>query len=435
MSWKRLVCSVISIVMIMSILAGCTSGGTSASGSASPSASASASAAPVKETIKIGLLTPMTGYTAANGIDVKSAVELWLAQHDNKVGGFPVDIIVEDDEADASAALTKAKKLVEMDGCKIIIGPSVTAALYSVKDYCEEAGVLLLTCTAAGDDATMVKASDYLVRCSTASSQMLHPLGEFAAKTLGLKKVALLGYDFLYGYETTGGFQRVFEENGGKVVWKQLIANNLTDYSSIISSMPLDDVDGLVFIISGSNVIQFEKQLVEYGVTDRKNLTIVAGVNGAEENALSEVSTKCAGFYTSQNWYAQQDGKNTVKEKLQADFLAKTGHALSTNTAQFWTAMQILDKALSGMDKLGEATEISKTIRAGQYDTVIGPIKFDEYGQAILNVYIRQLEVVDGKLRNKLVKTYENVSQFWTYDPKTFMSGQRYSATWPTVTP
>jgi branched-chain amino acid transport system substrate-binding protein len=415
MSLKRIICVAICIMMILVLPVG--------------------SLGEDKEPIKIGLLTPLTGYTAANGIDIKSAVELWLSQHDSKVGGFPVEIIIEDDEANASSALTKAQKLVEMDGCKILVGPSITAALYSVKSYCEEAGVMLLTSTAAGDDATMLQASDYLVRSSTASSQMLHPLGDFCAKELGLKKVALLGYDFLYGYETTGGFQRVFEENGGKVAWKQLIPNNLTDYSSIIASMPLDDVDGLVFIISGANAIQFEKQLIEYGVTDKKNLTIVAGVGGAEETFFSEMSPKCAGFYTVQNFYAEKDGKNPRKEQLMKDFEAKTGKIVSTNTAQFWSAMEILDKALAKLDKLGDAVEISKTIRSDSYDTVIGPIRFDDHGQSIPNVYIRQLQYVDGQLSNKLIKTYEGVSQFWTYDPQEFMNGQRYSETWPTVTP
>lgn len=388
-----------------------------------------------KETIKIGLLTPLTGYTAANGTDIKSAVQLWLDQHDNKLGNFPVEIIVEDDEANASAALTKAQKLVEMDGCKILVGPSVTAALYSVKSYCEEAGVMLLTSTAAGDNATMLEASDYLVRSSTASSQMLHVLGDFCANDLGLKKVALLGYDFLYGYETTGGFQRVLEENGGKVVWKQLIPNNLTDYSSIIASLPLDEIDGLVFIISGSNAIQFEKQLVEYGVTKREGLTFVAGAAGAEETFFSELSPECAGFYTVQNFYAERNGLQPGKEKLMDDFEAMTGRIVSANVAQFWSAMEILDKALAKMDKLGDATEISATIKSDSYDTVIGPISFDEYGQSVPSIYIRQLQYVDGVLSNKLIKTYEKVSQFWTYNPQEFMNGQRYSETWPTVTP
>lgn len=388
-----------------------------------------------KEPIKIGLLTPLTGYTAANGTDIKSAVELWMEQHDGKVGGFPVDIIVEDDEANASAALTKAQKLVEMDGCKILIGPSITAALYSVKSYCEEVGAMLLTSTAAGDDATMLQASDYLVRSSTASSQMLHALGDFCAKDLGLKRVALLGYDFLYGYETTGGFQRVFEENGGKVVWKQLIPNNLTDYSSIIASLPLDDIDGFVFIISGSNAIQFEKQLVEYGVTNREGLTLVAGAAGAEETFFSELSPECAGFYTVQNFYAERDGKQPGKEKLMDDFTAKTGRIMSANVAQFWSAMEILDKALAKVDTLGTAPETSALIKSDTYDTVIGPLKFDQYGQSIPNVYIRQLQYENGVFFNKLIKTYEAVSQFWTYDPQEFMNGQRYSNTWPTVTP
>lgn len=385
-----------------------------------------------KETIKVGVLTPLTGLTAANGVDVSAAMELWLETHDHKLGGFPVEIIVEDDEADASASLTKAQKLVEMDEVDIIIGPSMTAGLYSVLSYCEEMEVLLFTPNAAGDDATMLQASDYLVRSAPSSSHLTHPLADFAANELGLKKVALLGYDFLYGYETTGGFQKVFEDNGGQVIWKQLIPNNLTDYSSIISSIPFDEVDALVYVLSGGNAMQFAKQLAEYGVTDM-DIKVLAGIASLEETFLSEISPECVGFYTSQNWHSVADGTNARKEEMMAAFTKKTGNIVSTNTAQYWVAMEILDQALAGVEEYSDAVDMVQKIRAGKYDTLFGEITFDQYGEAIFDVYIRELQQIDGQLWNIPVKTYESVSQFWTYDPDTFMNGERYSATYPPV--
>jgi branched-chain amino acid transport system substrate-binding protein len=51
-------------------------------------------------------------------------------------------------------------------------------------------------------------------------SQVTHPLGEYAATKLGYKRIATVSDDFAYGHEHTAGFQRTFEENGGKIVQK-----------------------------------------------------------------------------------------------------------------------------------------------------------------------------------------------------------------------
>ena len=64
-------------------------------------------------------------------------------------------------------------------------------------------------------------------------------------------------------------------------------------------------------------------------------------------------------------------------------------------------------------------------------DTPRGPIKFDDYGNAIIDVYVRRAEKVNGKMANKTVKTYSNVSQFWTMDPKQFLAQPVFSRDYP----
>jgi branched-chain amino acid transport system substrate-binding protein len=54
-------------------------------------------------------------------------------------------------------------------------------------------------------------------------------------------------------------------------------------------------------------------------------------------------------------------------------------------------------------------------------------MEIDEYGNPTMNIYIRKVERRDGKLVNTVVKAYPDVSQFWTYDPKDFLSKPVYS--------
>ena len=64
-------------------------------------------------------------------------------------------------------------------------------------------------------------------------------------------------------------------------------------------------------------------------------------------------------------------------------------------------------------------------------DTLRGPMSFDEYGNVVGNIYIRKVEKKGGKLVNAVVKTYPNVSQFWTYNEDEFLKNPVYSRDYP----
>jgi branched-chain amino acid transport system substrate-binding protein len=70
-------------------------------------------------------------------------------------------------------------------------------------------------------------------------------------------------------------------------------------------------------------------------------------------------------------------------------------------------------------------------IRASDADTVRGHVKFDELGNVVGNVYIRKVTKTDGRLVNSVIKTYPDVSQFWTYDKTAFLKNPVYSRDYP----
>jgi branched-chain amino acid transport system substrate-binding protein len=61
----------------------------------------------------------------------------------------------------------------------------------------------------------------------------------------------------------------------------------------------------------------------------------------------------------------------------------------------------------------------------------IGPVRLDEYGTPILDIHIRKVARVDGKLTNTIIKTYPQVNQFWTYDPKKAVQQPVFSRDYP----
>jgi branched-chain amino acid transport system substrate-binding protein len=77
----------------------------------------SLSVAEAAETVKIGLLAPLTGFAAADGLSVKNSVDL-AVEKVNKEGGLlgkKVELVTYDDRADAKDAVALAQKLIQQD--------------------------------------------------------------------------------------------------------------------------------------------------------------------------------------------------------------------------------------------------------------------------------------------------------------------------------
>jgi len=160
-----------------------------------------------KGPIKIGVITAMTGGAAQIGKDMTNGISMWLDENGGMIAGRKVEVIVEDSQGQPNVALTKLQKLVESDHVHVLVGEIFAHIGYAMAPKVDEYKVPMLYPVIAADDLTQRKPAKWVVRLGWASSQPSHPFGEYAAKTLGYKKVAVLGSDYAFGYEVVGGFQ------------------------------------------------------------------------------------------------------------------------------------------------------------------------------------------------------------------------------------
>ena len=92
----------------------------------------------------------------------------------------------------------------------------------------------------------------------------------------------------------------------------------------------------------------------------------------------------------------------------------------------------VLEAAINAVNgKIEDKNAFMAARRATNVDTARGPVKFDQYGHVVGNVYLRKVTRKDGRLVNSVIKTYPDVSQFWTYDPKAFLANPVYSRDYP----
>ncbi|HET7199798.1 MAG TPA: ABC transporter substrate-binding protein [Burkholderiales bacterium] len=372
--------------------------------------------------IRMGFLTVRTGPLAAGGKQMEEGIQLFLKEHDYTIAGRKVELIIADTGGNPAGARTKTQELVERDKVHVIVGPLAAFEAIAIDDYVRQTRTPIVSCSAAAEDLTQRKASPWFARSVGTSAQPNQALGDYAAKTLGYKRVAIIADDFAYGHETAAGFQRVFEDAGGKVVQKLLSPLAVPDYGTYIAQIK-KDVDAVYAGFAGANGFRFLRQYREYGM----KIPVLGSMTTADEGILKQMGDEALGVITG-GWYSA--GIDSTENRR---FVAAVNKEYGTDPGYYtlgaYSAGALVAAAARAVHgKVEDKEAFMKALRnPGVVKDPRGEWRMDEYGNPIMNIYIRKVERKNGKLVNAVVKTYPNVSQFWTYDPKAFLAAPVYS--------
>ena len=381
-----------------------------------------------KGPIKLGFLTQMTGGGAAVGKDMSNGFMMSLEEISNQIVGRKVEVIIEDTQGDPAQALTRLRKLVESDKVHAVAGIFLANEGYALAPKVDEYRIPTVWAVVSADDLTQRKPTKWAVRTGWTSSQPNHPFGEYAAKTLGYKRVVTIAMDYAFGWEQVGGFQKTFEEAGGQIVQKLWPPLGTTDFGPFLAQIKRD-ADAVFAVMVAASSLRFPKQYQDAGLKTR--LPLIGGGTTFDEFVLSALGDEAIGAITPLIYSAAID--TPVNRRFVKEFRTKYGkvpgyYAEASYTAARWIAeaakavggnVEDKEKFLAALKKV----EISDAPR--------GPIKLDTYGNPIQNIYVRKVEKRDGELWNTVIQTFTGVSQFWKYKPEEFLKQPGYDRNYP----
>src|SRR6267142_824352 len=375
------------------------------------------------EPIRIGYFGPLTGNFSQTGKDMTDGFNLFWEEVGNKVAGREVKVIVEDSDPEPTGALTKMRRLVEQEKVHTVAGGLLAATGYALVPYIEQNKIPTVSPITAPDDITQRKPVRWIVRTSASGSQMTHPLGDYAYKQLKLRRMATISMDYAFGGETNAGFQRVFEDLGGKVVQRIWTPLNIQDYAPFLASLR-KDIDGVYACHTGGLSPRFVKAWSDFGLKGKIPLVGVGTLT--DENVLKSMGDEAVGVITSLIYSSVLD--TPANKKFSAAYEKRYGRSTSLYSAEGYTGARFYYDALKAIN--GEVEDKEKLIAALRKveisDDPRGPMKMDDLGNPIENIYIRKVERVGGKLQNTVIHTYPNVSQFWTYNREEYLKAPVY---------
>jgi branched-chain amino acid transport system substrate-binding protein len=390
-----------------------------------------ASGAAAQELI-VGFIAPMTGPFAQVGKDMVNGFEMYSEEVKGDFAGAKVKFILEDGQARPPTAVLKAEKLIRQDRVHLIIGGVLASEGYALAPISTREKVVYIPSVAAADDLTQRDAAKYpyVVRTGWSSSQPTHPLGEWACEQ-GYKRIVAIAADYAFGYESVGGFQKTFEECGGKIIQKIWPPLNAIDFGPYIPTIKRD-ADAIFSLMVGPMSLQFPKQLAAAG----NKKPVIGGGTSYDEFTLPAMGDEVIGHVSALQYSAALD---TPKNAAFVNkYRAKYGKVPSYFSETNYTTAQMIDEVMKQTrGKWPGAEEFVKLLASVKVDAVRGPVSLDDMRNPIQNIYIKKVEKKKmfgydkEELWNTVLKTYPNVSQFWKYGKETFLNQPVYSRDFP----
>ncbi|WP_213771013.1 ABC transporter substrate-binding protein [Bradyrhizobium sp. dw_78] len=378
--------------------------------------------------IKIGLLAPLTGVVASGGKEMVEGVQFYLEQVNSQIAGRKVELVIEDDASNPDTALQKARRLVEQSNCHMLIGDLLANTGLAVANYVKGTGTPYFIPIIAADDLTQRARIRNVIRVAGyTASEFTHPLGDWALKQ-GYKRIATISQDYTFGHEQCGGLAQVLTEGGGEIVQQFWHPLNTADFSPYLGQLADLKVDAIFAMETGADSTRLIQQYASFGL---KKTPLLMAMNGTDQSVIRTLGEECEGIISPAHFAEGSD--NPVTAKFVKDYEAKYGKIPSLYGFSMYSGMMWIDAAVK---KIGGKVEdrdafIDSVLTTELVDSPLGKtVKFDAYGNPIYDVYIRKVvKRADGKFWNVPIQTYPNVSQFWKYDPETYLKQPPYSRT------
>ncbi|MGA7326571.1 MAG: penicillin-binding protein activator [Rhodomicrobium sp.] len=383
--------------------------------------------------IKIGLLAPLTGVIAAGGKELVEGFQMYWEKVDYQVAGRKVEIVIEDDASNPDTALQKARRLVEQANVHFLFGNILANTGLAVANYVKGTGTPYFIPVIAADDLTQRQRIPNVIRVAGYSaSQMSRPMADWAFHK-GYKKVATISQDYTFGHEQCGGFTQTLTELGGKVTQQFWHPLNTADFSPYMGQLANAGVDAVFAMETGADANRFIKQYASFGL--KGQIPLIGAMNLTDQSVIRTMTTEpegiisCAHFAEGSTAPATQQFVAEYEKRYEK---LPSIYGFSHYSGAMWVAEAI--KTIGG--KVEDRELLLATVRKTELkDSPLGKtVRLDSYGNPIYDVYVRRVEKrSDGKRWNVPFETYPQVSQFWKYDPETYLKQPPYSRTFQGV--
>jgi branched-chain amino acid transport system substrate-binding protein len=351
--------------------------------------------AAAQDTVKIGLILPMTGPFASTGRQIDGAVKLWLQQNGTTVAGKKIEVILKDDAGNADTTRRLAQELVVNDKVAVLAGFGLTPLALATVPVATQAKIPMIVMAAA--TSMITEQSPFVVRSTFTLPQVTSPLANWAWQA-GIKKVVTLVTDFGPGIDAETTFKNRFTALGGQVPAELRVPLRNPDFAPFLQRVRDASPDAVfVFVPSGVGAI-FMKQFAERGL-DKSGIKLIGTGDVTDDDILNDMGDVALGVITSFHYSAAHD--TPTNKAYVAAYKKLNGVRPNFMSMGGYDGMRLIYKALEATKGNTNGEALVNAMKGQAFESPRGPVTIDSATRdPIQNVYMRKVERVGGELWN-----------------------------------
>jgi branched-chain amino acid transport system substrate-binding protein len=359
-----------------------------------------------QDTVRVGLILPLTGPFATTGRQIEAGVRLYMQQQGATVAGKKVELLVKDDGNVADNTKRIAQEFVVNDKVNVLAGFGLTPLALATAPIATEAKVPMIVMGAA--TAIIPDRSPYIARTSQVTSQTTVGIADWAPKN-GIKRIVTLVTDYAPGIDIEKSFSERFKAAGGEIIEQIRVPLANPDFAPFLQRVADAKPEGLfVFVPAGVGSI-FMKQFVERGL-DKSGIRLIGTGDMTDDDILNGIGDVALGITTSHHYSAQHP--SDLNKKFVADFKKASNLRPNFMGVAGYDGMQLVYKALEKTKGSAGGDELIEAMKGMAWESPRGPISIDPQTRDIVqNIYVRKVERVDGELYNVEFQTFEAVKK------------------------
>jgi len=350
-------------------------------------------AAASAESVKVGLIAPLTGEVAVYGNAVKEAVQLYMDDFNAADHPFDINLIIYDDKGDPTEAMNAYNKLVYQDDIAVLIGPVTSSPTFGVAEASVDDGIPALTPTATHPDVTTY--GDNFFRACFEDPFQGGSMAKFAANELKATTAAIIYNNAdTYSIGLRDAFTKTAEEVGLTVTTTEAYGASDIDFRAQLTNIIKTNPDVLFIPYYYNVTYMICSQARELGYTG--TFLGVDGTDGVLSIDGADVSV-FDGMYFANHYSADSD--SPITQAFIKEYREKYGTTPNALAALGYDGAMIVCDALErvyndGTKIDGESSyeAIIEALRATEVDGVTGHITFDENNNPIKTLSIIQIK-------------------------------------------
>ena len=346
--------------------------------------------------VKIGMITTLSGGGSGLGIAVRDGFELAIAQEGGKLGGYPVELIIQDDARKPDKAKQIADRFMKKDNVHIMTGIIWSNLAITVVPKVVRAGAFYISPNAGPSLLAGKGCHKNYFNVAWQNDNLHEAMGQYV-KDKNFKKVFILAPNYPAGKDSLRGFKRFYQ---GKPIAEVYTKLGQKDYAAEIAAIQSAKPDAVFFFLPGGMGISFIKQYNQAGLT--KEIPLFGPAFSFDQTILSAVGKAALGVMNSSQW--NKDIDNPSNQRFVSDFKKTYDRLPSLYASQGYDAARLISSAIKAVGgDMSNSDAFREALRKADFDSVRGPFKFGPNHHPVQDIYIREVVVEDGILTNRIV--------------------------------